>query len=161
MAVSSCFAEEQGRELVERFGAVWEDEVEKVFAYESLQLTESKDQILDACVAYIQKTVKESPILAGRRWNVRLPSRRATVGCYGRILAEMNAGRIVIDAVDEDSRIITDPLEPEENNRRHLNYLLELLSTSSKGVWGLERDMMKESGIDNFGRDYRQTKETK
>lgn len=143
---------------MERFGAVWEDEVEKVVAYESLQLSPSKDQILDAALAYIQKTTIESRILAGRRWKIRFPSRRTTIGCYGRILAEIDSGRLVIDTIDEDTETTTDPLAPEEKARHNLNCLLELLSTYPNGVWGLEREMMQKAGIENFGKDYGQRK---
>jgi DNA-binding response OmpR family regulator len=160
MAISSCWADEQGRELVDRFGAVWEDEVEKIVAYESLQQSESKERILDAALDYIQKTARESRILARGRWKVRFPSRRTTVGCYGRILAEMNAGRLVINGVEEDAQTTDDPVALEEKARQHLDYLLELLSTHATGVWGLEREMIQTAGIEHFGQDYGQTKQT-
>eukprot|EP00977_Amphora_coffeiformis_P021479 scaffold9371_cov211-Amphora_coffeaeformis.AAC.10 len=158
MAASSCWANEQAAELIERFGSVWEPQMEKVVAYENLQLSPSKDRILDAALDYIQQTTGMRPhLLIRKRWKIRLPSRRTTVACFGRILAEMEAGRLVMgdesgDATEESSSSLS--REPDERARQNLNYLLKLLSTYPKGVWGLEGEMIQTAGIANFGQDF-------
>jgi len=153
MAVSPCFANEQGRELVERLGAVWEDAEDKKYAYASLQISESKERILDAAAAYIRET-SEASTLAKKRWRIRFPSRRATVGCYGRILEEMKLGHIRMETASVDHKEDENDesmLEPDEKTRKHLNHLFELLSTYPRGVWGLEREMMQMTCLDHFG----------
>jgi len=161
MAVSSCWAEEQGSELVERFGAVWEPQIEKVIAYENLQVSESKDRILDAALDYIYETGQSTPrILTQKRWIVRLPSRRVTAACFGRILAEMNTGRLTISNEGIVNRDESLDLPLDEHERQNLNHLLKLLSTHTKGVWGLEGEMIQSAGIKKFGQDFGSPKQT-
>jgi hypothetical protein len=149
MAASTCWANEQGKELVDRFGSIWEGEVEKVYAFKSLKISESQDGILDAVLLCIKDA--ESSALGRRRWWIRLPSRRATMGCYGRILAEMNSGRLVM----MEGREETDAEEDlDVKYRRNVLLLLEALSTHPKGVWSLEGEMIQKMGAENFGAGY-------
>jgi hypothetical protein len=149
MTASTCWANEQGKELVDRFGSIWEPEVEKVYAFESLKSSQSQDEILDAVIMCIADA--ESSALGKRRWSVRLPSQRATMGCYGRILAEMNSGRLVMMGGREE----TDAEEDSDiKHRRNLLLVLETLSTHPKGVWSLEGEMIQKAGIENFGSGY-------
>ena len=150
MAASQCWADEQGKELVDRFGSIWEDEVEKIYALETLKLSPSQDKILDAGLQCIQNV--ESSQLAKRRWFMRFPSYRATMGCYGRILAELESGRLEIGGDDQPFSSTQD--EEEETKRQNLLQLLEILSTHPKGVWSLEGEMIKSAGIQDFGAKY-------
>ena len=149
----SCWANEQGRELVLRFGSFLEDEPEKIYALEVLLLSPSQDAILDAGLKDIANAA--SSTLGRRRWPVRLPSRRATLGCYGRILAEMNSGRLM---ASQDEGPVTFDLEEEEGStkqqRRNLLLLLKQLSTYPKGVWSFEGEMINNMAIKNFGSAY-------
>ena len=98
--------------------------------------------------------------MAQKRWIIRLPSRRITVACFGRILAEMNAGRITIHnegIVNVDESL---DLPPDEHERQNLNHLLKLLSTHDKGIWGIEGEMIQTAGIKRFGRDFGSLKQT-
>ena len=149
-AESQCWANEQGKELVERFGAIWEDEVEKVYAFESLQLAPSRDLILDSALEYIAEA--ETSSLARRRWFLRLPSRRASLGCYGRILSEMNSGRLELINDKSNSQDVANGAE--ETSRQNLLKLLQVLSTHPKGVWSLEGELIDQSGVEDFGAEY-------
>ena len=158
MAASGCWADEQGKELVERFGSFWEDEAEKVYALESLMVSQSQDRILDGALLSIADV--ESSALGKRRWSIRFPSRRATMGCYGRILAEMNSGRLSITEnwANDSNNNMLDEKDQEVKQRRNLVLLLEVLSTHPKGVWSLEREMIQDAGVENFGFGYGQNK---
>lgn len=149
----SCWANEQGLELVQRFGSFVEDEPEKIYALEALLLSPSQDAILDAGLKDIANAA--SSTLGRCRWPVRLPSRRSTLGCYGRILAEMNSGRLM--ASQEEGSVNFDLADEEgstKQQRRNLLLLLKQLSTYPKGVWSLEGEMIKNMAIDNFGSAY-------
>mmetsp|Transcript_541 Transcript_541/g.692 ORF Transcript_541/g.692 Transcript_541/m.692 type:complete len:208 (+) Transcript_541:81-704(+) len=158
MAAGPCWTNEQGRELLERFGSIFEPEEDKKYALESLLLSPSQDRILDACRDEIKKA--SSSRLARRRWPVRLPSSRATKGCYGRILAEMDSGRLSVELNDGMSPAnLNNGDEDEEEelmNKKRSNVLnlLIKLSTYSKGVWTLEGEMIEDSGSDDFGATY-------
>jgi len=153
---TACWAKEQGKALVQRFGNIFEPPEEKQIALENLVLSPSQELIIDSALEEIQNNS------AGfrRRFPVRLPSRRATTACFGRILAEMESGRLIAtseqhplmnDDDDDDDEVVVDTMISQ---RVHFLQLLQQLSTYKQGVWSLERQMMKESGIENFGAGY-------
>jgi hypothetical protein len=136
--VSDCFAREQGKDLVERFGSVWEHDIEKVYAFETLLLSESRLQILHESLDYIHQ--KSSTRLGSHRWPLRLFSTRATMGCFDRLLNQMLVEpKLLLPTEDEKPRI-----EQEADMSRdqyNLLRLLQILSTSQGGVYTLERQV--------------------
>ena len=149
--LTSCWAKEQGVELIQRFGGIFEPEDEKLYALENLALSPSQEIILDSALQEIEKAKTSS--LARKRLPIRLPSRRATAGCYGRILAEANAGRLegVIAEIGLAEKAAADDI-----NQQRVNFLLLLrtLSAYDKGVWSLEGEIIKDTGIQDFGALY-------
>jgi len=151
--LTSCWAKEQGVELIQRCGSIFEPECEKLYALESLCLSPSQELILDSALQEIEKAKTSS--LARRRLPIRLPSRRATAGCYGRILAEVNAGHLA--GCNDFAEIgQTKEAAADDINQQRVNLLLLLrtLSTYNEGVWSLEGKIMKESDIQDFGAFY-------
>jgi len=149
--LTSCWAKEQGVELIQRFGGIFEPEDEKLYALENLALSPSQEIILDSALQEIEKAKTSS--LARKRLPIRLPSRRATAGCYGRILAEANAGRLegVIAEIGQAEKAAADDINQQRVN---LLLLLNTLSAYDKGVWSLEGEIIKDTGIQDFGALY-------
>ena len=143
---SACWIKEQGSEMLQRFGSAFEDTEEKVYAYENLLLSQSKDALLDAAILEVA-SVSSSSWLARSRYPVRLPSRRATIGCYGRLMAEMDGGRLQIESMSE--RTVPEA-GPAERRRLQLLQLLEWCAYGrggkGGGVWKLEGDMLAQTG---------------
>ena len=78
------WVEAQSRALLLRMGDSLESKREKSAAYDSLLLSPSAPALLDAALELLDETAS-SP-LAKSRLPVRLPSRRAALGCYSRAL---------------------------------------------------------------------------
>lgn len=77
------------------------------------------------------------------------------MGCYGRILTEMNSGRLM--ASQEEGPVNFDLADEEGSTKHHRSNLLLLLTQLSrypKGVWSLEGEMIKNMGIEYFGTEY-------
>ena len=149
--LTSCWAKEQGVELIQRFGGIFEPEDEKLYALENLALSPSQEIILDSALQEIEQAKTSS--LARKRLPIRMPSRRATAGCYGRILAEANAGRLegVIAGIG-----LAEKADADDVNQQRVNLLLLLrnLSTFNQGVWSLEGELIEDTGIQDFGALY-------
>lgn len=135
MVVSDCFARDQGKELVERFGSVWEDDVEKVIAYETLLLTGSKLQILDCSLNFISD--KARTMLGRRRWPIRFFSTRATMGCFDRLLQKMKSVP-EMKLPSEGQKCLLEKEAGMSTEQYNLLRLLQTLSTYSGGVYALE-----------------------
>ena len=151
--LTSCWASEQGSELIQRFGSIFEPECEKLFALENLALSPSQELILDSALNEIEKA--KSSRLASKRLPIRLPSRRATAGCFGRTLAEINAGRLSGNndfAEIGQSKVAA----ANDTNQQRVNLflLLRTLSTYENGVWSLEGSLINSTGIQDFGMLY-------
>ena len=149
--LTSCWAKEQGVELIQRFGGIFEPEDEKLYALENLALSPSQEIILDSALQEIEQAKTSS--LARKRLPIRMPSRRATAGCYGRILAEANAGRLegVIAEIGLAEKAAADDVNQQRVN---LLLLLRNLSTFDQGVWSLEGELIEDTGIQDFGALY-------
>ena len=149
--LTSCWAKEQGVELIQRFGGIFEPEDEKLYALENLALSPSQEIILDSALQEIEQAKTSS--LARKRLPIRMPSRRATAGCYGRILAEANAGRLegVIAEIGLAEKAAADDVNQQRVN---LLLLLRNLSTFNQGVWSLEGELIEDTGIQDFGALY-------
>ena len=151
--LTSCWANEQGSELIQRFGSIFEPECEKLYALENLALSPSQELILDSALQEIEKA--KNSRLASKRLPIRLPSRRATAGCFGRILSEVNAGRLSgnSDFVEIGQSKVA---SSDDTNQQRVNLflLLRTLSTYENGVWSLEGSLIKTTGIQDFGMLY-------
>jgi hypothetical protein len=137
--------------MLQRFGSAFEDSAEKQHAYSNLQLSPSRDGLLDAALLEITATEAGNSILARRWWPIRLPSKRATLACYARVLAQMQCGRL--SAVSEPPGTEGEaPSQPrlggatDVERRQHLLLILQQLLTS-KGVWAFEGELMAERGV--------------
>ena len=151
--LTSCWANEQGSELIQRFGSIFEPECEKLHALENLVLSPSQELILDSALEEIEKA--KNSRLASKRLPIRLPSRRATAGCFGRILAEVNAGRLSgNNAFVEIGQTKVASSDDTNQQRVNLFFLLRTLSTYGKGVWSLEGSLIETTGIQDFGMLY-------
>ena len=130
---SQCFVDQQGVELLLRFGDWWEAPEEKDFAYDNLMLSPSHGRILDAALDAIDAAASADSVLGRRRWPVRLPSKRAALGCYARVLARLEGG--AISAASPEA--VYDGSEGASPRRGHLlNIIRELRVT--RGIWSLE-----------------------
>merc|ERR1719231_853694 len=95
---------------------------------------EQREQLLDEAVAII--TASSSSLLGKRRWPLPLPSRRAALGSYSRLLDSMmneepGGGARFIDGGDTAKK------------RRFVGVLLRQLRRGTGGVWALEREAAK------------------
>ena len=149
---SACWVQEQSREMLQRFGSAFEAVDEKVYAYENLLLSRSQAALLDA--ALLEVASMSSSRLARRRYPFRLPSKRATIGCYGRLLAEMDGGRLQIELGSESER----PADGPESGRRKLLQLLRWCAYGREGkgggVWRLEGEVLAQTGLRRIGEAY-------
>ena len=136
-----------------RFGSAFEDADEKVLAFENLLLSPSQGALLDAALLEVEAT--SSSRLARRRWPIRLPSKRATIGCYGRLLVEMEGGRLQIE---DDPEPTGPPSTGPESRRRTLLQLLRWCAYGRAGkgggVWMLEGEVLAQSGQRRIGQAY-------
>ena len=104
-------------------------EADKEAALGELFSSESRDATLDAALDAIDEAASAS-LFARRRWPLPLPSRRAVLGTYGRLLDEMQG--------EEPG---SGPRMQEGEAPRRRRFLLVLLRQlkSTRGVWALER----------------------
>jgi len=96
---------------------------------------EQREVLLNEALGVIESA--SANLFAGRRWPVRLPSRRAKLGCYRRLLESMEdeepgAGARFTEGGDKAVR------------RRFLGVLLRQLRTGTGGVYGLEGEASKK-----------------
>jgi len=92
---------------------------------------EQRDRVLDEAVSLIASS--SDSLLASRRWPFPLPSRRAALGSYARLLDSMmreepGGGARFTDGGDSAKR------------RRFVGVLLRQLRRGKGGVWALERE---------------------
>jgi hypothetical protein len=144
---SACWVNEQSRELLLRFADALEPAEEKQFALSGLLLSASKDRLLDAALVEVNAAAK-SP-LASRRLPLRLPSKRAALGCYGRLLDEMKTGRLSIPLPTTYEMVC----EPNAERRGRLFAILNQL-VETRGVYKLEGDVLAASGLKSIGSGY-------
>ena len=86
---SQPWVDRQAKLLLLRFGDAWESKNVKSAAYDSLLLSPSAPRLLEAALALVDAAAESR--LAKKRWPFRLPSRRAALGCYGRVLDSLVA----------------------------------------------------------------------
>jgi hypothetical protein len=96
---------------------------------------DQRERLLDEAVELI-RSAPASSILASRRWPLPLPSRRAALGSYARLLDSMMAeepggGARFTDGGDT------------AKERRFVGVLLRQLRRGKGGVWSLEREAAK------------------
>ena len=173
---SACWVKEQSTEMLQRFGSAFEDAEDKQYAFENLLLSRSQDALLDAALLEVATT--SGSRLATRRYPLQLPSKRATVGCFGRLLAEMDDPCSCMEegcevgegcAVSGLSRSkpkafksIQEPSEISraEARRRQLLLLFRWCTygrgeeLQSGGVWKLEGEVLAETGQRRIGQAY-------
>ena len=175
---SACWIKEQSAEMLQRFGSAFEDANDKEYAFENLLLSRSQEALLDA--ALLEVASISSSRLARRRYPIRLPSKRVIVGCYGRLLAEMDdscgcmeEGCEVGEGCDlsglSKSRpkpkafaSIQEPSEISgaEARRRQLLLLFRWCTygrgeeVQSSGVWKLEGEVLAQTGQRRIGQAY-------
>lgn len=145
---SGCWAKEQGLELLLRFADHTEPFEEKQYAFQNLLVSQSLDNILDAGLDEISAAAK-SP-LAKRRLPFRLPSKRAALGCYGRLLAEMASGRLQINGPALYER--RDETEAAQERERLFEILSQLREI--RGIYRFEGDVLSSSGQARIGCEY-------
>ena len=171
---SACWVKEQSVEMLQRFGSAFEDEAEKKYAFENLLLSGSRDALLDAALLEVASAAGSR--LATRRYPIRLPSKRATVGCFGRLLAEMGdpcgcmeEGCEVGEGCDISGlksakafKSIEEPSEISgaEARRRRLLLLFRWCTygrgegLQGGGVWKLEGEVLAATGQRRIGQAY-------
>ena len=154
---SACWIKKQSCEMLQRFGSAFEDAADKEYAYENLLLSRSQDALLDAALLEVAST--SSSRLAQRRYPVRLPSKRATVGCYGRLLAEMDSGRLQAEP-EPKPESGTEPVSGPAARRSDLMLLLRWCTYGrgeelrGGGVWKLKGEVLGQSGLQRIGQAY-------
>ena len=173
---SACWIKQQSAEMLQRFGSAFEDAEDKQYAFENLLLSRSQDALLDAALLEVAST--SGSRLASRRYPIRLASKRATVGCFGRLLAEMDdpcscmeEGCEVGEGCDISGlsrskpkafKSIQEPSEisSAEARRRQLLLLFRWCTygrgeeLQSGGVWKLEGEVLAETGQRRIGQAY-------
>ena len=170
---SACWVKEQSVEMLQRFGSAFEDAAEKKYAFENLLLSGSRDALLDA--ALLEVASAAGGRLATRRYPIRLPSKRATVGCFGRLLAEMGdpcgcmeEGWKVGEGYDISGlkakafKSIEEPgeISGAEARRRRLLLLFRWCTygrgegLEGGGVWKLEGEVLAATGQRAIGQAY-------
>ena len=102
---------------------------EKEAALASLMASDARDAVLDEALQVIDN---ETSLLSRRRWPLPLPSRRAALGSYSRLLAELAAEEQGSSERFTDGGV----------RRRFLLVLLRQLR-GANGVWALERVAQK------------------
>jgi len=169
---SACWVKEQSAEMLQRFGSAFEDAAEKEYAFENLLLSGSRDALLDAALLEVASA---SGSRLARRYPIRLPSKRATVGCFGRLLAEMGdpcgcmeEGWKVGEGYDISGlkakafKSIEEPgeISGAEARRRRLLLLLRWCTygrgeeLQGGGVWKLEGEVLAATGQRRIGQAY-------
>lgn len=127
-AASSIPTPDGAKQLLLQFAArrtredAKEEALKQLFASEPAE----RDSFLDDALAAIDNASLSS-LFAKRRWPLPLPSRRAALGSYARLLDTMAAAEDPVAAADVPAR-----------RRRSLVVLLRQLR-SANGVWALER----------------------
>ena len=173
---SACWVKQQSAEMLQRFGSAFVDAEDKQYAFENLLLSRSQEALLDAALLEVETT--SGSRLATRRYPIQLPSKRATVGCFGRLLAEMDDPCSCMEEgceVGEGSDIsglsrskpkafksIQEPSEisAAEARRRQLLLLFRWCTygrgeeLQSGGVWKLEGEVLAETGQRRIGQAY-------
>jgi hypothetical protein len=119
-----------GRQLLYTFANRRISETAKEAALQELMQSQEREAQLDSALDAIDSTSKARALFAGRLWPVPLPSRRAALGSYGRLLSSMDSETTGSSGVQEDDR---------PRRRRFLLVLLRQLR-SRRGVWALERE---------------------
>lgn len=66
--------------------------------------SQEREAQLDSALDAIDSTSKARALFAGRLWPVPLPSRRAALGSYGRLLSSMDSETAGSSGVQEDDR---------------------------------------------------------
>ena len=117
------------KSLLLSFAARRTNEADKEAALKELFSADTRDETLDAALKLIDESLSAS-LFARRRWPLPLPSRRAALGTYGRLLNEMQA--------EEPG---SGPRMQEGTTAVRRRFLLVLLRQlkSARGVWALEK----------------------
>ena len=132
LRASGVADEATGRQLLLQFANRRTPEADKEAALrELMQASDTRDTKLDAALAAIDDTSTSRPLLSVRRWPVPLPSRRAALGSFGRLLNSMEAEEPGSGARFQEG--------DAPRRRRFLLVLLRQLRTA-KGVWALEKE---------------------
>ena len=95
---------------------------------------EQRELVLDGAIEIIEAS--GSGVLASRRWPLPLPSRRAALGSYARLLESM------MSEEPGDGARFTDGGD-RAKKRRFIGVLLRQLQRGNGGIWALEREASK------------------
>ena len=115
-----------GRKLLLKFGAARTAEADKEEALTLLFKDEDeREAALDAALAVIDGCDSR---LASRRWPIRLPSRRATIGCFQRLLARL----------EQEEPGSGGRMQDAATRRRRFLLVLLRQCKGSRGVYALE-----------------------
>jgi hypothetical protein len=113
--------------LLERLASTRTPEPEKEGALQNLMRSDDREALLDAAVDVIESS--GSGLLSGRRWPLPLPSRRAKLGAYSRLLESL---------LDEEPGSGSRFQQGDRALRRRLLLVLLRQLRSVRGVWALE-----------------------
>ncbi len=125
-----------GRQLLLQFANRRVSEAAKEAALQELMQSEEREALLDSALAAIDQTTTDGALFSGRRWPVPLPSRRAALGGYGRLLSSMETEEPGSSARFQEG--------DGPRRRRFLLVLLRQLRTR-RGVWALEREARRRA----------------
>lgn len=135
---TELIANTDGRQLLLSFASRRTSEAAKSAILQQMMSRplDQRDDILDEALRVIDQN--QGQLFSRRQWPIPLPSRRATLGSYGRLLEgmmseESGSGARFIEGGDSGKR------------RRFLSVLLRQLRASKGGIWGLEREARKRN----------------
>ena len=128
-ATEEVFADD-ARTLLRLFSSRGSQEVDKEAALQNIMSAEPvrREATLDAALQIIKAA--SGSRLAACRWPLPLPSRRATLGCFQRLLDDL-------EAEEPGSGTRSQESDAQVRSRRFLLVLLRQARVS-KGVWSLE-----------------------
>jgi len=120
-----------GRSLLLQFASRRTAEAAKDEALKALMESDDRDALLDAALAEMKVMSTAKPLFSVRRWPVPLPSRRAAIGTFDRLMENMESEEPGSGARFQEGEA--------PRRRRYLLVLLRQLRTR-KGVWALESE---------------------
>lgn len=122
----SVITKEATRLLLTVGSAYVKPEVKQALLKETFADEERAVLVLDSALEKIKQGSKSR---MARRWPIRLPSRRATMGCYSRLLEQMQG-------------------EAADTQRPKRRLLASLLRRSDKSVWAIEGEAIRQRRAD-------------